>query len=502
MDKKMDRRSFLQKGAALTAGITIVPSMVMGKKFGYTAPSDKLNIVSVGAGGKAADDIRNCNTENIIGICDVDATRLGPTANTYPGAKTYKDWRKMYDELGKTMDAVIVGTPDHTHAIASAHAITLGKHVYCEKPLTHSVYESRLLTALTAKYKVATQMGNQGASAAGVRQICDWIADGQIGEVTRVECGTNRPAVYWQQGIATPTQGQWLPETLDWDLFIGPSKMVPYHSLYHPFSWRGWWQWGTGALGDMACHIMHPIFKGLKLGYPTQVQGTSSTLLQDNAPISQKVKLTFPARTQHNTKKVKYPEVDVVWTDGGIYPDIPKGWPGDKKMDDEGPVVFYGTKDIIVCGCYGRNPVLLSGRTPNSPKTQREITVSHQQDWIRACKESPENRVEASSHFGEAGFFNEMVVMGVLATRLQQLGKVLLWDGPNMQFTNIGENEIVPWTGPEAEDVEVTTTSGDAVTGQQTQRRRQMKGRRAKAFAAELIKHTYRDGWSLPAMPM
>ena len=500
--ENISRRNFLQRSTAAVAAFTIAPSSILGKSHGYQAPSDKLNIVSVGAGGRPASVINGCNTENIIGLCDVDATRLGATAGKYPGAKTYKDWRKMYDELGKTMDAVIVGTPDHVHAIASSHAITLGKHVYCEKPLTHSVYESRLLTALSAKYKVATQMGNQGSSQAGVRQICDWIADGQVGEITRVECGTNRPAVYWQQGIATPAQGQWVPETLDWDLFIGPSRMVPYHSLYHPFSWRGWWQWGTGALGDMACHIMHPIFKGLKLGYPTLVQGTSSTLLEDNAPISQRVKLTFPARTQHNTKKVKYPEVEVIWTDGGIYPDIPKGWPEGTRLDAEGPVVFHGTKDTIVCGCYGRNPVLLSGRTPNSPKTQREIlNDNHQQDWIRACKENPANRVETASHFGEAGFFNEMVVMGVLATRLQQLGKILTWDGPSMQFTNIGENETIPWSGPEGEEVEVTTTTGDAVTGQSSQRRQRRKVRNAKAFAAELIKHTYRDGWTLPAMP-
>ena len=488
----ISRRSFLQRSAVAAATFTVAPSSILGKSHGYIATSDKLNIAVVGPGGMGRSNTNAVkNTENIVALCDVDWNKAKEVFEENPSAKRYWDWRKMYDEMGKEIEAVIVATADHTHAIIAAHAMTLGKHVYVQKPLTHSVYESRLLTKLAAKHKVATQMGNQGSSQAGVRQICDWITAGEIGEITKVECATNRPI--WPQGLDAPTQGEWVPETLDWDVFIGPSKMVPYHSLYHPWNWRGWWAWGTGALGDMACHIMHPVFKGLKLGYPTKVYGSSTKLLPYCAPVAQKVKMTFPARTQFNTNKVKYPEVEVTWTDGGILPDFPKGWTEDKRWDRglEGPVVFHGTKDTIICGCYGRDPWLVSGRTPNSPKTQREILTTHGADWVRACKESAENRVETASHFGEGGPFNEMVVMGVLAVRLQELGKILLWDGPNMQFTNIGENETIPWLGPE----------GEVVGEQNPNARQQRRVMKAKSFAAELVKHTYRDGWSLQAMP-
>ena len=493
MPNSMTRRSFLQKSGTAALGLTIVPNIVMGKNFsGITAPSDKLNIAVVGPGGMGGANMDAVkDTENIVALCDVDWKKAATRFEQHPNAKKYWDWRKMYDEMGNSIDAVIVATADHTHAIIAATGITLGKHVYVQKPLTHSVYESRLLTKLAAKYKVATQMGNQGASQAGVRQICDWIAAGEIGDVTKVECATNRPI--WPQGLAAPTQGQWVPETLNWDLFIGPAKMIPYHSTYHPWNWRGWWAFGTGALGDMACHIMHPVFKGLKLGYPTKVQGSSTALLPDCAPVAQSVKMVFPARPQFNTNRVKYPEVEVTWTDGGILPAFPKGWEEGAPLDrgNEGPVVFHGTKDTLVCGCYGRSPKLVSGRTPNSPKTQREISVSHEMDWVRACKESPENRIEAASYFAEAGPFNEMVVMGVLAVRLQSINRELLWNGENMEFTNIKDNDTVNVL---LEDNFIV------VDGDPRDNSRRARSN-AKAVAQELIKHTYRDGWALPAMP-
>ncbi len=528
----ISRRSFLQQSALTAAAFTVVPNSVLGKSHGHMAPSDKLNIAVVGPAGRAGSILNSSAAagENIVALCDTDFQRAATVFGRFPNAKKYSDWRKMFDEVGRSLDAVVVGTPDHNHAIISAQAMTMGKHVYCEKPLTHSVYESRLLTKLAEKYKVATQMGNQGSSDAGVRQVCDWIADGQIGEVTKVECATNRPI--WPQGLnPLPVLGNFVPETLNWDLWVGPAKMVPYVAEYYtPFAWRGWWAFGTGALGDMACHIMHPVFKALKLGYPTKVQGSSTALLADCAPVAQRVKLTFPARTQFNTNKVKYPEVEVHWTDGGILPELPKGWPDGKILDSglEGPVIFHGTKDKLICGCYGRNPWLLSGRTPNSPKTQREVPTPpapvaqptpaaapgaaadpfaafneggtnenrarvqriepHTYDWLRACKESPENRVKSASDFSEAGPFNEMVVMGVLAVRLQGLNRELLWDGPNMQFTNIGDSDEIRW-------IESLGVGGGNM------RRNQTEPMNAKATAQELIKHTYRQGWSLPAMP-
>ncbi|GHT53123.1 dehydrogenase [Bacteroidia bacterium] len=489
----MSRRDFLQKGSLAAAGLTILPSFVMGKNLsGVTAPSDKLNIAAIGIGGMGNANIKAVKgTENIVALCDVDWKYAAGVFKENPNAKQYKDWRKMYDEIGKSIDAVIVATADHTHAAIAATAITMGKHAYVQKPLTHSVYESRLLTKLAAKHRVATQMGNQGASGSGVRQICDWIAAGEIGEVRRVDCATNRPI--WPQGLNTPSQGHWVPDTLDWDLFTGPAKLVPYNAIYHPWNWRGWWNYGTGALGDMACHIMHPIFKGLQLGYPTKVQGSSTLLLTDCAPTAQSVRLTFPERPAKGIKNLKkFPEVEIYWTDGGIRPLLPKGFPADKRLDDGGPVIFHGSKDTLICSCYGGDPWLLSGRTPNVPKTQREVTLSHEMDWVRACKESPDSRVQSTSDFSEAGPFNEMVVMGVLAVRLQSLNRELLWDGPNMQFTNIPA------------DATIRTVVEDQFSikdGHPTFNQIRTDPVNAQAFAAELISHKYRAGWSLPEMP-
>lgn len=504
MEKKsnantVSRRNFLGTTAAVAAGITIVPSNVVAG-LGHKAPSDKLNIAAVGIGGMGNSNLRNLQSENIVALCDVDWKYAAPVFENYPNAKRYKDWRKMYDEMGKSFDAVVVATADHTHAIIAAHAITMGKHVYVQKPLTHTVYESRLLTKLAAKYKVATQMGNQGSSGEGVNLTTEWLANGEIGEVTKVEAFTDRPI--WPQGLNTPERGDWVPDTLDWDLFVGPAKMRPYNQIYHPWNWRGWWDFGTGALGDMACHILHPVFVGLELGYPIHAQGNSSLLLNDCAPVAQSVKLTFPARTPKRAwkgmkKNAQLPQVDVYWYDGGIKPMLPDGWPDGKNPNDSGGgVIFHGTKDKLICGCYGVNPWLLSGRVPNAPKFRRRIENAtrggHEMDWVRACKESPENRVPTASDFSEAGPFNEMVVMGVMAVRLQSLNKELDWDGQNMQFTNLTDDEQIRTVikdGFKIHDGHPTfdKTWTDPVP--------------AKEFAAELIKHTYRKPWSLPDMP-
>ena len=368
------RRSFLQRGAAAAAAFSIVPGSILGKTHGYTAPSDKLNIAAVGIGGMGNANLKNMETENIVALCDVDWRYAKPVFDRLPNAKKYWDYRKMYDEMGDSIDAVLVATADHTHAIVSDDALTMGKGVYCQKPLTHSVYESRLLTKLADKYNVATQMGNQGASGEGVNLVTEWIQNGEIGEITKVECATNRPI--WPQGLNAPEKADKIPSTLNWDLFTGPAKMLPYNKIYHPWNWRGWWEYGTGALGDMACHIMHPVFTALNLGYPTKVQGSSTLLLEDCAPQAQHVKLTFPARD--NMPKVAMPEVEVHWYDGGLLPDRPEGFPQGKPLmpGDGGLVIFHGTKDTLICACYGREPWLLSGRVPNVPKTQRRVETS------------------------------------------------------------------------------------------------------------------------------
>ena len=365
-----------------------------------------------------------------------------------------------------------------------------GKHVYVEKPLTHTVYESRLLTKLAAKHKVATQMGNQGASGPGVRKVCEWIWNGEIGEVRKVEAFTDRPI--WPQGLNRPEKVEKVPPTMNWDAFIGPAQFRPFNQIYTPWNFRGWWDFGTGALGDMACHILHPVFKGLKLGYPTKVQGSSSLLLTDCAPTAQMVKLIYPARD--NMPKIAMPEVEVYWYDGGLMPMRPEGMPAGKSLNDEGGgVIFHGTKDTLICGCYGVRPWLLSGRDPDAPKVLREVVGSHEMDWVRACKEDAEDRVKTTSNFNEAGPFNEMVVMGVLAVRLQGLNQELEWDGLNMRFTNI----------PDEATIRTVIKDGFNITdGHPTFNKTWTDRMNATQFAQELIKHTYREGWTLPEMPV
>lgn len=491
MAVKMTRREFLKTGALGAAAFTVVPSSVLGSTVGKTAPSDKLNIAGVGIGGRGGAVIDGMKSQNIVALCDVDWKYAKNKFDQYPKAERFWDFRRMFDQMGDSIDAVVVGTADHTHAIIAATAMEMGKHVYCEKPLTHSVYESRLLTKLAAKNKVATQMGNQGASGEGVRKICDWIWNGEIGEVRKVEAFTDRPI--WPQGLPTPTVVDPVPNTLNWDLFIGPAKMRPYNSAYTPWNWRGWWDYGTGALGDMACHILHPVFKGLRLGYPISVQGSSTPLMVDCAPNAQIVKFIFPERKKFH--KVKLPEVEVTWYDGGLQPPRPEGMPEGKSLNiSGGGVIFHGTKDTLICGCYGEQPYLLSGRDPKVPSMTREVPGNdHQMDFVRAAKESPENRVETASPFSEAGPFNEMVVMGVLGVRLQGLNKVLNWDGENMQFTNIGPNETLRMMIHDRFSIK---------DGHPTFNKEMTPEFNAQEFARELIKHNYREGWNLPAMPL
>lgn len=497
LGKSLSRREFVTRTAAAAATFTIVPSFAVSG-LGHIAPSDKLNIAGIGVGGMGLANLKNLSSQNIVGLCDVDWKYAKGAFDLFPSAKKYWDWRKMYDEMYDQIDAVVIATADHSHAITAAHAMAMGKHVYLQKPLTHSVYESRLLTKLAAKHNVATQMGNQGASGAGVAETCEILWSGAIGDITRVESFTDRPI--WPQGLNTPEKGDWVPDTLNWDLFTGPAKMRPFNEVYHPWNWRGWWDYGTGALGDMACHILHPVFEGLKLGHPSKVQASSSLLLTDCAPVSQAVKLTFPERGRKG--KIKLPEVDVHWYDGGIKPSLPSNWPAGKDPNKSGGgTFFYGTKDILHIGCYGVEPELLSGKKISAPKTERRVEEelglswskgAHEMDWVRACKESPENRTPCTSDFSEAGPFNEIVVMGVLAVRLQALNKILEWDGVNMKFTNINSNE------------EIKTVIKDGFKihdGHPTFNKDWTEPMNAVEYSQELIKHSYRDGWKLPDMP-
>ncbi len=499
MKPRISRRTFVRSGAATAAGLTIVPSHVMGQALGHVAPSDKLNIAGIGIGGKGRTNLRSMNTENIVALCDVDWSYASACFEDFPKAKRYWDWRIMLDEMGNDIDAVMIATADHSHAAIAARAITMGKHVYCQKPLTHSVYESRLLTELTRKYRVATQMGNQGNSSPESRTVEEWIWSGEIGEVKEVHAWTNRPI--WPQGLQRPKEIMTPPDTLNWDLFIGPAPTRPYHSIYTPWNWRGWWDFGTGALGDMACHILNPVFNSLQLEYPIKVQGSSTQVNTESAPQAEVVEYTFPARTGLPSHiKTAMPEAIVFWYDGGMMPSRPAELAdGEPLMEDRmGGCLFVGTKDKLICNLAGINPRLLSGRKPNVPETLRRVKDypvggiadgPHEQDWIRACKENPENRVEANSNFYMAGPFNEMVVMGVLAVRLQSLDRELQWDGPGMKFTNI--------TG--GDELHVVTSDDFSVIDGHPHFDTKYVTMNAEETVKEYIKHNYREGWTLPA---
>jgi predicted dehydrogenase len=448
MKEKTSRRTFIQQTAMAAAAFHIVPAHVVGAG-GQTPPSGKLNIAGVGVGGMGRGNLKRCSeTENIVALCDVDPKFAAKTIAEHPKAKFYTDYREMIAKQ-KDIDAIIIATPDHTHAVIAMEAMRAGKHVYVQKPLTYSVYEARVLTEAARKYKVASQMGNQGHSGDGARMICEWIAAGAIGDVREVHCWTSRPV--WPQGIEVgrPVETPPVPEGMDWDRWIGPAPMRPFHPTYHPGKWRAWCDFGTGSLGDMACHIVDPVFWALKLKYPTSVESNISTYWEEfwkkveprneTFPRSSIVRYAFPAREG-------MPPVTLTWWDGGLMPPRPEELEEGRKMgDDDGGALFIGDKGKIMCGCYGRGPRLVPESkmqafqrpAPSIPRIEGG-EGGHEKDWIRACK----GGVPASSNFDYSGPLSETVLMGNLAVRFPD--RRLLWDGEKMQVTNDAKaNEYV-----------------------------------------------------------
>jgi predicted dehydrogenase len=423
---KMNRRDFLLTGAGSVAAFTIVPRHVLGGP-GNTPPSEKLNIAGIGVGGRGASDIGGVSSENIVALCDVDEKQAGETFSKYTKARRYQDFRVMLEKEEKNIDAVVVGAPDHIHAPASMMAIKMGKHVYVEKPMTHSIYEARMLTEAARKYKVATQMGNQGHSGEGCRLICEWIWDGAIGPVREVHCWTNRPI--WPQGMDRPEEVHEIPSSLNWDLWLGPAPARPFNKAYQPFKWRGWWDFGTGALGDMACHIMDPAVWALKLDNPTSVKAVSTNVNSETAPLASVIDYEFPARGD-------MPPVKMTWYDGDIRPtDPPELEQGRRMGSRNGGVLFVGDKGKLVCGCYGKGPrIIPETKMMEYKKPEKTIprVEDHHQDWIQACK----GGTPACSNFDVSGPLTEIVLLGNLAVRT---GRRIEWDGANINCTNYPE---------------------------------------------------------------
>lgn len=456
----MKRRQFIQQAGLAAAAVTIVPRHVLGK--GFRAPSDTLYVAGIGVGGKGESDIANFAKSGkaaITFLCDVDDRRAAKSVAAFPKAKYYKDYRVMLEKEHKSIDAVSVSTPDHMHAVQAMAAMQLGKHVYVQKPLTHDIYEARQLTEAAKKYKVVTQMGNQGASGDGVRQMREWYDAGVIGDVHTVYCWTNRPV--WPQGIGWPATPGTVPKELDWNLWLGTAPQKDYVDKLIPFNWRGWWDYGTGALGDMACHIIEPPFRVLGLGYPTEVEASVGSVYVDefkrgyfpeSCPPSSHIIMTFPG-------KAGKPNVKFHWMDGGIQPERPEELGPNERMGDGGNgVIMVGTKGKMMCSTYGIDPKLLpTSRTAEVkvPQTLARVPggaeTGHYFQWVEACL-AGYGKMEVSSPFDLAGPLTESVLMGNLAirsydVRVPRAGQEgqfdypgryikLLWDGPNMKITN------------------------------------------------------------------
>jgi len=429
--RKINRRQFLGSAAAVAA-FTIVPRYVLGGPR-QIPPSEKLNIAGIGIAGRGADVLDGVKSQNIVALCDVDWKHAAGTFKRFPNAKKYRDFRKMLEEEDKNIDAVTVATPDHVHAAASIMAIKMGKHVYCEKPLTHSVYEARKVAEAAREHKVATQMGNQGQASEETRLMCEYIWDGAIGPVREVHVWTDRPSqglfnVYWPQGVDRPKEEPPVPEWLDWDLWLGPAPYRPYHSCYLPFAWRGWWDFGTGALGDIGCHSLDPVFRALKLGHPTTVEAACTLVNKETYPVASTVHYQFPARGD-------MPPVKLTWYDGGLRPPRPDELEDGQEMGTGG-TLFVGDKGKML-----RHRLIPESRMKEYGKPPQKIPRSpgHFEEWIEACKGGK----PAGSNFDHAGLLAEVVLLGNVALRVELREKLtrmkLLWDGPNMKITNLPE---------------------------------------------------------------
>jgi predicted dehydrogenase len=448
----LSRRAFLGRTALAAAAFQVVPGHVLGLN-GATSPNEKLNIAAVGVGGQGSSDLHEMESENIVALCDADWGYAAACFKRYPKARPHKDYRKMLEEQ-KEIDAVTIATPDHLHAVVTMAALKAGKHAYCQKPLTHSVWEARQIAEAARASKLATQMGNQGQASEETRRLCELVWSGAIGAVREAHIWTDRPSQglfkeYWPQGVPRPKETPAVPAGLDWDLWVGPAPMRPYHPIYLPFKWRGWWDFGTGALGDIGCHALDPIFRALKLGAPSSVQASSSRVNDETYPLASMVTYTFPARgkeIQANNYHVKglqgaaaggveMPPLRVGWYDGGLRPPRPEGLPVGRAMAENGNMLV-GDKGFILN--YNLYPESLRKEMSGLPRSIPRSGI-HYKEWILACKGGK----PGGSCFDWAGPLAEAVLLGNIALRTQLREDLtrtsLAWDSSNLKISNIEE---------------------------------------------------------------
>lgn len=428
MTRKLNRRRFLKAGAAAGAGYWLLGGVTESRASRQNGPNERLNVAIIGAGGQGGGNLQNVariEGVNIVALCDVDESRAARSFNAHPKAPKYADYRVMLEKQ-KDIEAVVVSTADHTHAFASIAAMRMGKHCYCEKPLTHSVWEARQMREVAAKQKVATQMGNHGTSYNGLREAVEIVRAGAIGDVREVHVWTDRPGTFWRQGHANrPKDRPEVPKTLSWDVWLGPAPERPYHSAYHPFAWRGWWDFGTGALGDMGCHIMNMPFLALRLGAPSSVMAEVDGQVNDESPPNGLiVTYEFPARGKLPAVRMKWYEVRRPPNE--LFHGRPLRSGGSLMVGSRG--TLYSQSD------YGDNYLLLpekNFRDFKRPEPTLPRSPGHHAEWIRACK----GGTPAMSNFVDhAGPLTEMVLLGNVAIRV---GKRVVWDSERLRATDL-----------------------------------------------------------------
>ncbi len=424
----VSRRTALKGGAAI-APFGILASRALADGTRAPAPMDRLNVACIGCGGKGRSDVNDVAGENIVGLCDVDSDRAASTFRKHPDVPKFKDYRRMLEKLDKKIDAVTISTPDHTHFPAAMMAIEMGKHVFVQKPMAHTVWEVRKLMAAAKRNKVVTQMGIQGHSHDGARRLNEWVSAGAIGPVREIHYWTNRPI--WPQGIYTPTGKVPVPKSLDWNLWLGTAPKRPYNPAYAPFAWRGWWDFGCGALGDIGCHAMDAAFWALNLGAPTSVEAETSLQTNDSAPAWSKVTYEFPSLG-------KRPAVKVLWHDGGQRPERPEELEEARELDEGiGGQLLYGDKGVIMADTYCKSPRLIPETSmreflPNAPKKSIPSSPGHMKEFLMACK----GEGTPGANFDYSGPLTEMVLLGNLAVRTR---KRIEWDSAKMRVTNNAE---------------------------------------------------------------
>jgi predicted dehydrogenase len=438
-NKGLSRRELVGTAAAVAA-FTFVPKHVLGAA-GQPSANNKLNIAGIGVGGRGASDIDGVSSENIAFLCDADLRSASGTIKKHPNAKIYRDFREMLQKEDKNIDAVVIGAPDHIHAPAAVMAMKMGKHVYVEKPMAHTIYEARRMTQVAKETGVVTQMGNQGHADVGLRLYWEFIKDGAIGTVREVHVWSDRAGTperpWWPQGVDRPQGSIPVPENLDWDLWLGPARWRPYakfpngrggEATYCPFNWRGWWDFGCGAIGDMAVHNADPAFFVLDLGAPTAVEAQTSPVNDETLPVWNIITFEFPAKGDR-------PAVKMVWYDGAKLPPTPPELEG-RKLASNG-ILFVGDKGKLLGPSHAGAPRLIPEsrmKEYGKPPQMLPRSPGHHKEWIEACKaHKPE---DAKSGFWYAGPFVEALLVGNLAVRLQ---KRVEWDAKSMRSPNCPE---------------------------------------------------------------